>query len=127
MTSSHETALDALEGFWNVIRDKANTDPAFARALVTALNIPIAFEIQPPLDAETFKAVHPFISPRAMVGQGEEKFREFFNALTDPQKRTVIRNHNFASAEAVKTVKGTVLVDVLWKAAKAQADRMAGR
>jgi hypothetical protein len=127
MTSSHESALEALDGFWSVIRDKADADPTFARALVSALNIPIAFKIEPPLDAEAFKAVHAFISPRALVDQGEERFREFFNTLTDAQKRTVIKNHNFASVEAIKTPKGVALVDILWKAAKAQADRMDGR
>lgn len=125
MTSSHESALDALDGFWSVIRDKADADPAFARALLSALSIPIAFQIQPPLDAEAFKAAHPYIAPRAMVAQGEERFREFFNALTDAQKKAVIKSNNYASADAIGKKKGAALVDILWTAATAQAERMA--
>lgn len=127
MTGSHDSALEALDGFWNAIRNKADSDPTFARELVSALRIPIQFRIEPPLDAEAFKAVHPFISPRALVDQGEERFREVFSALTDAQKKAVIKNNNYASADALVRKKGTALIDILWSAASAQAERMASR
>lgn len=127
MTSSHDTALDALDGFWSVIRAKADADPAFAHQLVAALHIPIEFRIEPPVDTETFKAVHPYISPRVLAEKGETRFREYFDALTDAQKKTVIKNNNFASPDAIGRKRGSALVDILWAGAKAQADRMAGR
>ena len=127
MTSSHDSALEALDGFWTVIREKADSDPAFARALVSALNVPIEIKIEPPLDAEAFKAVHAYISPRALVDQGEVRFRECFNALTDAQKNTVIKNQNYASADAIAGKRGAALVDILWLAASAQAERLSNR
>lgn len=127
MTGSHDSALEALDGFWNAIRNKADSDPAFALALVSALGIPIQFKIEPPLDAPAFKAVHAFISPRALVDQGEDKFRELFSALTDAQKKAVIKNNNYASADALVKKRGAALIDILWSAASAQAERMASR
>jgi hypothetical protein len=127
MTSSHDSAIEALDGFWNVIREKADLDPAFARAIVSALKIPIMIKIEPPLDAEAFKAVHAYISPRALIELGEERFREFFNALTDAQKKAVIKNQNYASADAIAGKKGAALVDIVWLAANAQADRLSNR
>jgi hypothetical protein len=125
MTSSHESALEALDGLWNVIRNKADSDPAFAQELVSALRIPIQFKIKPPLDPAAFRAVHGFISPRALVDQGEEKFKEFFSVLTDTQKKTVIKNNNYASADDLVRKRATELIDILWRAASAQAERMA--
>jgi hypothetical protein len=127
MTDSHDSALEALDGFWSAIRNKADSDATFARDLVSALAIPIQFKIEPPLDATAFKAVHAFISPRVLVDQGEDKFRELFSALTDAQKKTVIKTNNYASAEALQKKRGVALIDILWSAASAQAERMASR
>lgn len=127
MTRSHDSALAALDAFWGVVREKADADASFANSLVNALAIPIEIKVETPPDAEGFARIVNFIEPRVLAKRGEAEFRAIFTALTDAQKKAVIKNYNLASTEALKGKKGPALVDVLWEAGSAQAERMGGR
>jgi len=127
LTDSHDSALAALDAFWNVIRKKADEDQKFASALVAALGVPIEFKVETPPDAEGFARIVNYIEPRIIAKRGEAEFREIFTALSDPQKKTVIKAYNLASSDAVTGKRGPALVDLLWEAASAQEKRMAQR
>jgi hypothetical protein len=127
MKEPHLNALAALDAFWNVVREKADHDAAFAAKLVTALSIPIQFHVDTPPDAEGYARIASFIEPRVVAKQGEVRFREIFSAFTDAQKKGVIRNFNLASPDAITGKRGAALVDIMWEAAASQAKRMADR
>jgi hypothetical protein len=109
------------------VRRRAEADPAFAAELVKALAIPVEIKIERSPDV----AAHILLlDPFVIAGRGEVAFREVFSAMEDRDKKKVIVAYNLAPSEQVTgrgTPRGPALVELMWKAATAQRERMERR
>ncbi len=127
MTKQHSDVLGALDGFFDAVRRRAETDPTFAAEIAKALAIPVEIKIE---RAGDVSANILFIEPRVIAAKGELAFRELFTAMDDKDKKKVIAAYNLAPGETLSgkgAPKGLALVEIMWAAANAQRARMQGR
>ncbi len=124
---SHSSVLGALDAFWAVLRRQAERDPAFAAELVKALSVPVTLHVQSAADVE---GAMPHLDPVVIAGKGSDEFRQLFGQLKDAQLKKVIKAYNLAPAEMITgkaAPKGIALLDLMWKGAKSQRDRLEER
>lgn len=120
---TRDSAVHALDEFFRIVRDKAQTDAAFASELVQALNIPIRIE----QEAKPLSKTLPYYDPFVLAGQGFDEFRRVFRPMTDANLRKVITHFNIASKDEVSASsgkKGEALFEILWVGAERERQRM---
>lgn len=123
MTLKHSTAIDALDEFFRVIRNAADSNAAMATELVQALSIPVEIVHEPKALARNL----PYLDPVVWAGQGLDEFRRIFRPMTDAQMRKIITHFNIAPKEQVPTrggPKGEDLFELLWTGALNQRRRL---
>ena len=124
MMSERSSALEALDGFFRTVRSQAESDPAFAAALVRSLGIPIKLDI----GAGSLDKAMPYLDPIVVAGQGFDEFRRVFRPLTDANLRKLIVAFNIAPKDKVgaKGPKGEALIQLMWEGASVIRRRLQG-
>lgn len=119
--TKHSSATAALDGFFAIIREHADGDPAFAAKLLAALNIPVEVNVTTPADVKA-KMLH--LDPYVVAKDGYEKFRNVFTPLKDAQRKAIIKHYNIADLPTgAGAPKGEALIDILWEGAQSKRKR----
>jgi hypothetical protein len=119
--SKHSSATGALDGFFAVVREQADKDPAFAAKLLSALNIPVEVIVETPADVKA-KMLH--LDPYVIAKDGYEHFRSIFTPLKDAQRKAIIKHYNIADLPTGSGApKGEALIEILWEGAQSKRKR----
>jgi hypothetical protein len=100
----------ALERIFEVIRQEAAANPTFARRMLDATGVNVAFT-----GPEAAAAADPIL---AAARNEYDQFREMFQSFTEPDLKKMLKNYALATDEQIKGVKTrpkkSGFVDLLW-------------
>ncbi len=120
---SQLTPAEALERIFEVIRQEASSNPAFARRMLDAAGVTVLFS-----GHDAVKAADPII---AAARADYASFRESFIAFPEKDLKALIKGFALATEEQIKGVKTKPkqggLVDLMWQGAKRQLDERRAR
>ena len=114
------TAAEYLDRAFEVIREEARDNPAFAARLVKALGGEVVF---------ANAAKREVLNPLAVAaGETEAAMRDIYASLSAAELRGVLRDHNLASSVDVRGLDGPELLEMLVRRARAKSgERMSAR
>jgi hypothetical protein len=109
---------EALERLFEVIREEAVANPAFARRLLDAVDITVVFS-----SPDAVKVADPILA----AARGDyATFRESFLSFTEKDLKGLIKGFALATDEQIKGVKTkpkqSGLVDLMWEGANRKLD-----
>ncbi len=101
--------VEALDRFFSIIRERANSDPLFARQLSDAIGHTVVFRGE-----EAIQSIDPIMVAR----QGANEFRETFLSFSAKDLKKILKDFGLASAQDMKGKnKPALLVDLMWERA----------
>lgn len=101
-------AATALDGFFQVVRQEALANPAFARRLLEALGCTVEFRGE-----EAIAAADPLL----VAVRGPEEFRRTFLSMKVKDVAKIGQEFNLMEKDEIKGKKIGPLVDLLWERA----------
>lgn len=114
MSKVTRTPDEALGMIFEVIRQEASRNPAFARRLLDAAGVPVQF-----IGPDSVAAADPVI---AAARNEYDAFREMFLTFSEPELKKLLKAHALATDEQVRKIatkpKKDGMVDLLWDGAK---------
>ncbi|HVX34765.1 MAG TPA: hypothetical protein VHC71_00930 [Hyphomicrobium sp.] len=109
---------EALERLFEVIREEAVANPAFARRLLDAVDVTVIFS-----GPDAVKVADPIL---AAARSDYATFRESFLSFTEKDLKSLIKGFVLATDEQIKGVKTkpkqSGLVDLMWEGAHRKLD-----
>ncbi|NBC21282.1 MAG: hypothetical protein GVY06_09630 [Alphaproteobacteria bacterium] len=114
------SAVDYLDQAFEVIREEARDNPAFAARMVKALGGEVVFPNS---------AKRDILNPLSVAAsETETAMRNLYSGLSAAELRGVLREHNLASSVDVRGLAGPDLLDMLVRRAREKAaERMSTR
>lgn len=108
------SANEALEKIFEVIRQEATANPAFARRMLDAAGVTVVFQ-----GTEAAKMVDPIVQ----AARSEyADYRDSFLTFSEKDLKNILKNYALATDEQVKAVKTkpkqSGLVELLWEGAR---------
>lgn len=114
MSAARQVSPDeALDGIFTVIREEALANPRFARRLLDAAGVRVAFS-----GPEALAAADPVI---AAAHHDYASFLLMFSTFSEPDLKKMATASGLATAEDVKSVprpKKAGYIDLMWRGAK---------
>lgn len=114
MSKPTQSPDEALGMIFEIIRQEASRNPAFARRLLDAAGVPVQF-----IGPDAVSAADPVI---AAARNEYAEFREMFLSFSEPELKKLLKGHALATDEQVKKVstkpKKDGMVDLLWDGAR---------
>lgn len=109
---------EALERIFEVIREEAVANPAFAKRLLDAAGVTVVFS-----GPDAAKVADPIL---AAARAEYADFRESFIGFTEKDLKSLLKGFVLATDEQIKSVKTkpkqSGLVDLMWEGAKRKLD-----
>lgn len=114
MSNSRQVSpAEALDGIFAVIREEALANPRFARRLLDAAGVRVAF-----MGAEAVAAADPVI---AAANHDYASFLAMFSTFSEGDLKKILSASGLATAEDIKRAprpKKTSYIDLMWRGAK---------
>ncbi len=107
------SAAEFLDRAFEIIREEARDNPAFAARLVKALGGDVVFP-----DTARREVLNPI---SVAASETEAAMRSLYESFSAAQLRGVLRDHNLASAVDTRGLDGPALLDMLVHRARAKA------
>lgn len=115
------TATEALDRIFAVIREEAGKNPVFARRLLDAAGVTVAFQ-----GKDAITALDPVVLAQRT---DQVAFRESLMALPEADLKNMLTNFGLATKEEIKRVstrpKKIGYVELVWQGARLKAGKPA--
>lgn len=112
-TPNRMSPTEALDRLFAVIREEASVNPTFARRMLDAVGISVAFN-----GPEAAAAADPVL---VAARHDYAAFREMFSTFAEPDLKKMVTNHGLGTAEDVKRAakpKKFGYIDIMWEGAR---------
>lgn len=114
MTSKAVKSTEAVNAFFQVLRDTVAEDPAFRARIVEALDLTVVYEGE-----EQFQGANPVKQASIWT---KDAFSRIWNGAKVTELRAVLKERNLATAADMKGLRKSQLIDLLYDRSFEQAE-----